>query len=174
MKNSFLLLSLLLSFSVSAKDMARTEDYEDTYKENADGSLVYVGKCSVHQDMAGINFLEKETLVEYIDLNYNDVTREEFLQRTSALEIELITAAELRTGGGEMPEGLDDFTADKIESTKFTGLNLYRLNIGVGGGNGMILVYNRTVTHGKISYELMSEVFDGDVEYCDSKVWLAK
>ncbi len=45
---------------------------------------------------------------------------------------------------------------------------------GVGGGNGMYLVFNRTVTKGKIAYELMSEVFDGDVEYCDSKVWLSK
>lgn len=173
MKNSFLLLSLLLSFSVSAKDMARTEDYDDVYKETADGSIVYVGACSVHQDMAGVNFLEKETLVEYIDLNYGDMTRKDFLEAARPIEIELINEAELRSGS-EMPEGLDDFSADKIESTKIKGLDLYRLNLGVGGGNGMYLIYNRTVTNGLIAYEFMAEIFDGDVEYCDSKVWISK
>lgn len=173
MKNSFLLLTLLLSFSVSAKDMSRTENYDDVYKETADGSVVYVGACSVHQDMEGVNFNVQGTLVEYFDSGYGNMTKEEFLKKTSALEIELIDAAALRAGA-DLPEGMDDFTAEKIKSTKFKGLDLYRLNIGVGGGNGMYLIFNRTVTKGQITYELMSEVFDGDVEYCDSKVWLSK
>lgn len=173
MKNSFLLLSLLLSFSVSAKDMSRTEDYDAAYQEAADGSLTYVGACSVHQDMDGINFLVKGTLVDYIDSEYGTLTREEFLKKASALEIELINAAALRVGS-ELPESMDDFTAEKIESTKFKGLDLYRLNIGVGGGNGMYLIYNRTVVNGKPAYEFLAEIFDGDVEYCDSKVWLSK
>lgn len=173
MKNSLILLSLLLSFTATAKDMSRTEHYDDVYKEQEDGSVVYVGKCSIHPDKVGVNYLDKETLVEYFDSDNGRLTREEFLKKTTALETELTDAAGLRTGS-EMPIGIDDFTADKIESTTFKGLNLYRLNIGVGGGNGMILVYNREVKNGKPVYELMAEVMDGDVEYCDSKVWLSK
>jgi hypothetical protein len=153
--------------------MARTEDFNDVYKAQEDGSVRYIGACSVHQDMASVNFLEKETLVEYIELTDREMTREEFLKQTSQLEIELINAVEIKTGL-DMPESLDDFTADKIESTKIKGLDLYRLNIGVGGGNGMYLIYNRKVTKGKVAYKLMAEVFDGDVNYCDSKVWLSK
>ncbi len=153
--------------------MARTEDYDVVYKETADGSVVYVGACSVHQDMEGVNFNVQKTLVEYFDTGIGNMSRKTFLKKTRALEIELIDAAALRVGS-DLPEGMDDFTAEKIESTKFSGLDLYRLNIGVGGGNGMYLIYNRTVADGKIAYELMSEVFDGDVEYCDSKVWLSK
>lgn len=173
MKTSLTILSLLLAFSATAKDMSRTENFDEVYVEREDGSVAYVGKCSVHQDMEGINFKTTKTLVEYFDSGYGDMTRADFLEKTSALEIELTDTAGLRVGS-EMPEGIDDFTAEKIESTKFLGLDLYRLNIGVGGGNGMILVYNRTVVNGKPVYEFMSEVFDGDVEYCDSKVWLSK
>lgn len=173
MKHSFLLLILLLSFSVSAKDMSRTENADEVYKVQEDGSVKYIGACSVHQDMAGVNFLVNETLVDYIDLTDSELTREEFLKQTSQLDIELINAAEKRASV-EFPEGLDDFSADKIESTKFKGLDLYRLNIGVGGGNGMYLIYNRAVSKGKVSYKLMAKVFDGDVNYCDSKVWLTK
>lgn len=156
MKNSFLLLSLLLSFSVSAKDMASTEDYDNAYKESADGSLVYVGSCSVHQDMSGTNFLVQKTLVEYFDTGYGDMTRKEFLKKTRSLEIELIEAAGERVGS-ELPESMDDFEAEKIESTKFRGLDLYRLSIGVGGGNGMYLIYNRTVSKNKVAHELMAK-----------------
>lgn len=149
--------------------MSRTEHYDDVYKEQEDGSVAYIGKCSIHPDKTG--YQDKEILVEYFDSDYGRLTRAQFLAKTAALETELTDAAGLRTGS-EMPIGVDDFTADKIESTIFKGLDLYRLNIGVGGGNGMILVYNRTVKNSKYAYELMMEIMDGDVEYCDSKVWL--
>lgn len=171
MKNSLILLSLLLSFTAAAKDMSRTENYDDAYQEQEDGSVAYVGQCSIHPDKAG--YQDKEVLVEYFDSDYGRLTRAQFLAKTKALETELTDAGGLRTGS-EMPIGIDDFTADKIESTIFKGLDLYRLNVGVGGGNGMILVYNRTVKNGKPAYELMMEIMDGDVEYCDSKVWLSK
>ncbi|MEA9357863.1 hypothetical protein SHI21_16655 [Bacteriovorax sp. PP10] len=173
MKKSLILLSLLLSFTANAKNMARTEKADDVYKEQADGSVVYVGKCSIHPDKVGINYLDKETLVEYFDSDYGRLSREEFLKKTAVLETALTDAGGLRTGS-EMPIGIDDFTADKIESTTFKGLDLFRLNIGVGGGNGMILIYNRKVLNGKPVYELMAEMMDGDLEYCDSKVWLSK
>lgn len=164
MKNSLLMISLLLSFSATAKDMARTESYDDAYKE-VNGYMVYVGSCSVHPDKEA--YTTDKTLVEYFEPGY-EMTMEEFLGKVKTLEIELITEADKIVEG--LPQ-VDDFTATKITSTKAIGLDLYLLNIGVGGGNGMILVYNRTVKNGKIKYDLMADMMDGDVNSCDSLVW---
>ena len=171
MKKSFLLLTLLLSFSLSAKDMSRNEAFSDVYKLTPTGSLKYHGACSVHENMMGTNFDVTEKLVEYMDLDAGELNRQEFLKATSSLEIGIINAAEkyIRVG---IPLGIDDFSADKIKSTKFKNLDLYRLNIGIGGGNGMYLIFNRTVIKGLPSYELMAEIFDGYVRNCDSRIWL--
>ena len=173
MKKSILLLTLMLAGAVSAKDMSKTENSKDVYKERADGSLEYIGACSVHEDKIGISFVVKKILVKYIDLNDGKLSREEFLKATRALEIDLINTAE-KYIGVSIPLGIDDFSADKIESTKILGLDLYRLNIGIGGGNGMYLIYNRTLHKGLVTYEIMAESFDGEVKYCDSRVWLFK
>ncbi len=164
MKNSLLIISLLLSFSAMAKDMARTESYNSASPE-VDGYLVYVGSCSVHPDREA--FTTDKTLVEYFEPSY-EMTMEEFLVKVNALESELITEADKIVQG--LPHA-DDFTATKITSAKAKGLDLYLLNIGVGGGNGMILVYNRTVKNGKVQYDLMADIMDGDVNSCDSLVW---
>lgn len=171
MKNSLIILSLLLSFAATAKDMSRTEHWEDVYKELEDGSVAYVGACSVHGDKNMT--IATQTLVEYFEPSY-EMTRPEFLAAVKPLEMELITAMESQGILSNLPEGIDDFYAEKIQHTTIKGLDLYLLNIGVGGGNGMILVFNRTVKNGRPVYEFMSEVFDGDIEYCDSKVWLTK
>lgn len=164
MKNSLLIISLLFSFSAMAKNMAKTESYEEAYKE-IDGYSVYVGACSLHPDREA--YTTDKTLVEYFEPRY-EMKMEEFLEKVKPLEIELITEADKIVDG--LPNA-DDFTATKITSTKASGLDLYSLNIGVGGGNGMILTYNRTVTNGKVHYELMADIMDGDVNFCDSKVW---
>lgn len=164
MKQSIFILSLLLSFSAMAKDMSKTETYEEAYKE-VNGYSVYVGTCSLHPDREA--FTTDKTLVEYFEPGY-EMTMKEFLEKVKPLETELLTEAD------KIVEGLpnvDDFTATKITSTKALGLDLYSLNIGVGGGNGMILTYNRVVKNGKVQYELMSDIMDGDVNFCDSKVW---
>ena len=68
----------------------------------------------------------------------------------------------------------DDITLEKAVSSRFPKLDLYRFNIGVGGGNGYYEFYNRSLKNGKPVYTKLSNVFDGDVEYCDSLVWLKK
>lgn len=173
MKKSLLLISLLLSFAVTAKDMSKTENPNDVYKETPQGTLEYIGACSVHEDMKDTHFKVTNVLVKYMDLNDGKLSRQEFLEATKILEIDIVNKAESYIGVS-IPQGIDDFRADKIESTKITGLDLYRLNIGIGGGNGMYLIYNRSVIDGLVNYELMSETFDGEVKLCDSKVWLFK
>lgn len=164
MKQSFLILSLLLSFSAMAKDMSKSETYEEAYKE-VNGYYTYVGSCSLHPDREA--YTTDKTLVEYFEPGY-EMTMAQFLEKTKTLEIELLNEANKIVEG--LPQ-VDDFTATKITSAKAKGLDLYSLNIGVGGGNGMILTYNRTVKNGKAHYELMSDIMDGDVNFCDSKVW---
>lgn len=170
MKHTLITLSLLLSFSALAKDMSRTESYDDAFKEASDGSLTYVGKCSVHQDYEGVNFNVSKVLVEQFELKY-EMTKAEFMEAVKAVEPELINAA-VATGEIYDIENSDDFAAERIVSTKFKNLDLYRLNIGVGGGNGMFLIFNRTVKNNKPNYEYLAFFMDGDVSYCDEKVWL--
>lgn len=172
MKKLLLLFILALSLSATAKDMSQTEN-SHVYVQLPNGTFRYVGACSVHEDMKDIDFKVQEVLVEYLDLDAGELSREEFLEATNSLEIGIINAAEKHIAVS-IPLGIDDFSADKIESTKIKNLDLYRLNIGIGGGNGMYLIYNRNFNNGQASYELMAEIFDGEVKYCDSSVWLFK
>lgn len=176
MKNTLIILSLLLSFSAMAKDMSRTETYDESYRELEDGSNEYVGGCSVHQDYEGKMFSVTKTIVETYEPEYQAPSAET-MKKLKHVEIELLTA----TASGQSSDSVadffaqvDDFALEKITHKKIKGLDLYRWNIGVGGGNGYYEVYNRTESKGKIKYEKLSNVFDGDVEFCDSKVWLKK
>lgn len=170
MKTSILILSLVLSFSTLAKDMSKTESWETAYSENEDTSLSYIGKCSVHEDYENVKFVVTKTLIEQFELPYQ-MTKAQFMERVKAVEPELIEAA-VNIGEVYEIESSDDFEVTKIESTVFKGLDLYRLNIGVGGGNGMFLVFNRTLKNNKPHYEYMAYTMDGDMSYCDEKVWM--
>lgn len=170
MKN-LLIAIFALSTSVSfAADMSKTESYKTAYKELADGSNVYVGKCSTHQDYENKFFKVTKTLVPYFEPGY-DARETDTINHTSNLEKELIEATKNHIQFESLAD-VDDLTVETITSTKFKGLNLYRLNIGVGGGNGIFAIFNRVVTKSGIKYELISSIMDGDVNFCDSKVWL--
>ncbi|MFA6236039.1 MAG: hypothetical protein WC635_01825 [Bacteriovorax sp.] len=171
MKASFIVFSLFLSLTASARDMSRTETYDEAYRELKDGTSVYIGGCSLHQDYEKKKFFVTKTLVKYFEPY--DMPAAEFKKKVKNAEKELLDIAG-KDAGAESMSDVDDLTIEKIRSTQFKNLDLYRLNIGVGGGNGMYLVYNRTVVDNKPQYELLSNVFDGDVEFCDSKIWLKK
>lgn len=167
MKNLVCILMVALTFQSFAEDMSRTESYKTAYRELADGSSKYVGGCSTHEDYQGKLFSVNKTIVQYFEPS----GREEDNQKLSVLEPELIRATKKAIQNDSLAT-VDDLTVEKISSLKFRYLDLYRLNVGVGGGNGMFIVFNRAIKNGRVVYELMSSVMDGDVEFCDSKVWL--
>ncbi|MBY0414331.1 MAG: hypothetical protein K2Q18_09200 [Bdellovibrionales bacterium] len=175
MKTSLLAISLLLSLSTFAKDMSDTETYEQSSIELDDGSIQYVGGCSVHQDYEGKLFKIEKEIVKTYEPSYNAPTAQT-MAKLKHVEIELLEATAAGSDGNvsDFFSQVDDFTLEKITSTVFKNLDLYRWNIGVGGGNGYYEIYSRSVKNGKISYDRLANVFDGDVEYCDSSVWLKK
>lgn len=171
MKHALFSILFLMSLNSYAADMSRTEKYEDTYSTDAEGNEIYTGGCSVHQDFENKKFIVTKTVVKYFEpRDYSPVG---FRKQMKGVDKELMIAALSNTGIDDLNDA-DDITVETIKSTVFNGLDLWRLNIGVGGGNGMFLVYNKTLVNGKPSYELMSNIFDGDIEYCDSKVWTTK
>jgi len=172
MRHTFILLSFALTLNVFAKDMSRTESYKDAYKDLPDGSTEYIGRCSTHQDYENKHFKVTETIIEYFEPEY-DMTEAEFEKKTARMDKELKKTLVAKLQFDSLKD-VDDLTLEKIVSLSFKGLDLYRLNIGVGGGNGMFLVFNKTKKNGNVQYELLSDVFDGDIEFCDSKVWLKK
>lgn len=172
MKSLLSLVLLSIALNSYAYDMSRTETYEEAYKDNADGSNTYVGGCSTHQDYEGKHFKVTKNLVPYFEPGY-DAPETDTLKKIHVLDKELIAEAKDHLVVDSLSQ-VDDLTVDKIQSLTFKGLNLYRMDIGVGGGNGMILVFNKVKHGSKIEYVLMSEVFDGDVEHCEDKIWLNK
>jgi len=175
MKNTLLALSLFVSFGAFAQDMSRTEDWKTAYRELEDGSTEYIGGCSLHQEYEGKKFIVTKTIVETFEPEY-DAPVTSTMNKLNHVEKELLEATAAGSGS-DVPEffsGVDDITLEKIAHKTIKGLDLYRWNIGVGGGNGYFEVYNRTVVNGKPQYEKLSNVFDGDVEFCDAKVWLKK
>lgn len=172
MKLTLIALTMIVSFSSFAQDMSRTEKYEDTYRELEDGSTEYIGGCSVHQDYEGKLFDVTATIVKSFEPSWKNP--KETMKKLSHVEKELLEAA----AGGEKIEdfyaNVDDVGLEKIESRVFKKLDLYRFNIGVGGGNGYYAVFEREVVKGKVTFTQLSNVFDGDIEYCDKSVWLKK
>ncbi len=175
MKSVLIALTLITAQSVFAQDMSRTETYKESYKDLPDGSTQYVGGCGLHQDYEGKFFQVTKTIVKTFEPAY-EAPVADTIKKLKHVEKELLEAAASGSEGdvGEFFSQVDDITLEKLSSKKFTGLDLFRFNIGVGGGNGYYEVYARSVKNGKISYEKLSNVFDGDVEFCDKKVWLKK
>lgn len=159
-----ILLLALVSFSAFAQDMSRTETWETAYREESDGSTTYIGGCGTHQDYEGKNFKTAATIVKYFEPR--EFTNAEIRAKLAKADPKLIAVIE--EGEEGYLEGVDDLTIEKLSSVRFKNLDLYLVNMGVGGGNGIIFVYNKT----KTGYELMSQVMDGDVEFCDKKVWI--
>lgn len=168
MKATLLALGLIFSLESFAVDMSRTENWKEVFVENNDGSLVYVGACTTHRDYEGAKILATKTLVKYFEpFEMDEAT---FNKKLKNVEPQLLETATHVLNGPLIDA--DDITITAFKSVVLPHLDLYKVDIGVGGGNGMILMFNRTLQNGVPTYQLVSNVFDGDVEFCDSLVWL--
>lgn len=159
-------LSVLFMFSQAfAQDMSRTETYEEAYADNSDGSRSYVGGCSLHEDYEDKKFSVTATVIEYFEPDYQ-MPQEELLKKLSVMGPELLKAVVDFIGyDGEI--GFDDLTLETIKY-KHSAQVFSRFNIGVGGGNGQYVTFMKT----NQGFKLVAHTFDGDLEFCDKKVWL--
>jgi hypothetical protein len=156
---------LITSSQLFAQDMSRTETYKEAYQNMNDGTRMYIGGCSTQEDYANQTFIVNKEIVEYFEPDMDEVA--DYNLRMKDVDPKLIAAVMPLAGWGDSLIETDDITLEKIESLIFPELELYRFNIGVGGGNGFYAVISKVGTH----YEVLSHVFDGDVEFCDKKVW---
>lgn len=169
MKMLILICLMLISGKNMANDMSKAEDSRSAYRTLSNGTSQYFGKCSTHEIYKNSKYFVTKTLIPYFQSNY-DSSEFEILKTISVLEPSLVNELKKHLEIQSFKD-MDDFIAQKIESVIVSNLELYQLSIGVGGGNGLVLVFNRIVTnHGPV-YELISKTLDGDVEFCDSKVW---
>ncbi|MCE3013799.1 MAG: hypothetical protein LW878_12100 [Proteobacteria bacterium] len=162
----FIAFSALFVFSQAfAQDMSRTESYRQAYRQNADGSSTYVGGCSLHEAYEDKKFSVTSTIIEYFEPDYQ-MPQEKILKKLSVMGPQLLEAVmEYIAYDGEI--GFDDLTLETIKF-KHSSQSFFRFNIGVGGGNGQYLTYLQTQS----GFKLVTHTFDGDLEFCDKKVWL--
>lgn len=134
-----------------------------------DGTSQYIGGCGLHEAYEGVHFTLGKTMVAYFEPGYND-TDAQILSRLKHVDPKLVARINDHLGGSVTH--VDDMTLVKVKSTRFSRLNLYRFSVGVGGGNGMYVVYNKIGEGARATYEIVADTFDGDVNFCDKKVWI--
>jgi hypothetical protein len=171
----------LFSFSAAAfaQDMTRLETIDDAYTETMDGGSRYVGKCSTHEDYYKFYYKTLKVIQSYIDdSRLSEDKIKDIIKKLDPQLLKLVLKENGLDNLGEPNESVisifqnyvDDITIDLISHQLYDGLDLIRFNIGMGGGNGGFTVFNKT----KNGFELISRTFDGDLSYCDKKVWLGK
>jgi hypothetical protein len=181
MLKALLVLSVVMSGSAFAQNMASSEQYRDAYVDMPDGSSRYVGKCSTHEDYDKFYFKSKKVVQKYVEPS--DMTPAQIKTMLAKFDKGLITqilkVLQMDDIAGEnvdqvtiFKDYIDDISATTVAHEVFPDLNLIRFSVGVGGGNGGYLVFNQSVKGTKTTYDLMSYTFDSDLNYCDKKVWL--
>ena len=160
--------------------MADKENYKDAYIDMPDGSSRYVGKCSTHEDYEKFYFKTKKVLQKYTDPS--DLSEAQikailakFDKEVISLVLKTLNMYEISNSSSEvsiLKDYIDDITVESISSVFGPELNLIRFNVGVGGGNGSYMVFNKIKNGSGITYEMMSYTFDSELNYCDQKVWL--
>ncbi len=175
-----LLFSVVFSGSLMAQNMADKENYKDAYIDMPDGSSRYVGKCSTHEDYEKFYFKTKKVLQKYTDPS--DLSEAQikailakFDKEVISLVLKTLNMYEISNSSSEvsiLKDYIDDITVESISSVFGPELNLIRFNVGLGGGNGSYMVFNKIKNGSGITYEMMSYTFDSELNYCDQKVWL--
>ena len=175
-----LALSVVLSGSVLAQNMAESEDYRTAYVDMPDGSSRYIGKCSTHEDYQKFYYKTKRTVLKYTEPS--DLPEAEIEAMLAKFDKKLLAQVLTTFDMYDVSNGssvvkifkdyIDDITVERITNVVFPNLDLIRFSVGVGGGNGGYVVYNQVKNGAVVSYEKMSYTFDSNLNFCDKKVWL--
>lgn len=152
----FIVLSLL-TLNVLASDYVLNDDYTYTY----------VGSCSLHEDYEHAMFRTIKVLVptEYypgVDFYKSlDPVSKDLFART--YELAMYEGFDLKNL--ENWRSLDDIEITQIVHYS-TGEELYRVNYGVGGGNGGFLTFSVTPNSPEV-YTVVAHTFDQDIYDCN-------
>ena len=183
MFQALLVLSFLVSGSVFAQDMSKSEDYKSAYFAVPDGSSRYIGKCSTHEDYDKFYVTTTKVLQKYVSPGeLSDKQVKALLAKFDKTVIfQVLKTFALDDMGEEgstvvsiFQDYIDDITVESLNHVIFPELDLIRFSIGVGGGNGGHVVFNKVKKGSEVTYEMMSHTFDSDLNFCDKKVWLGK
>lgn len=180
MFKTLLALSIVFSGSVFAQNMAASENYQDSNVDMPDGSSRYVGKCSTHEDYESFYFKTVKVLQKYVEpSDLSDAQMKAVLAKFDKTVIkQVFTIFDLYTLGKGATElsifkdYIDDLTVETLSHVVRPELDLVRFSVGVGGGNGGYIVFNKVKEGAATTYEMMSYTFDSDLNYCDKKVWI--
>jgi hypothetical protein len=175
---SLLVLMGMFASTSFAQDMSQTENYKDAYQEMPDGSSRYVGKCKTHEDKKGKTFKMGKTILKTIypqeydqsEVNalVNKIGADLFLKSMIAFFGDSFEVGSLALAKKEFPGLSDDMTVEQILLLDKPEMELIRVNMGYGGGNGGYAVF--LMKNGKVVKQL-SETGDGSLEFCDKLVW---
>ncbi len=146
-----------------------------------DGSSRYVGKCSTHEDYEKFYFKVKKVLHSHVEPH--DLSETELKTLLSKFDKSLMTQVlktlnmyDIAEGGASevsiLKDYIDDITVETLTHIVRPELDLIRFNVGVGGGNGGYMIFNKVKQGSAVTYEMMSYTFDSDLNFCDKKVWL--
>lgn len=183
MFKTLLVLSVLVSGSVFAQDMSKSENYKNSYVDMPDGTSRYVGKCSTHEDYAKVYFKTTKVLQKYV--SPGDMTETQIKALLAKFDkavisqvlktLDMYNIAEKDSSEVTiLKDYIDDITVESISHVVHPELDLIRFNVGVGGGNGGYMVFNKVKKGSSFTYKMMSYTFDSDLNFCDKKVWLQK
>lgn len=171
------MVSMFISSLSFAQDMSGKENYDQAYRQLPDGSSRYVGKCKTHEDYEGKAFLVQKVIQSNIDSDsFNDEIVKSITEQVGILPFRLMMKqffgdlADTSTTSSmihDFQEYADDITVDQISLIGSESQTFLRFNVGYGGGNGGYLVLFKTDS----GYLKISSTNDGELGYCDLKVW---
>jgi hypothetical protein len=148
----------------------------EDYRDNADGTSSYIGRCMLHDDYADDLYT-----VTDIEKTVSDPGMD-YVSSLTDFKLALVLFAMGDLGHFDLEDMtvdsgypfFDDITLQKVsfKDVEFKKQKIYRVSYGAGGGNGgfLTVVLNTTlIVNGKTQYlfKKVGHTFDRDLEFCD-------
>ncbi len=155
-------------FSISLLLIALNINASNDYRLNDDGTMSYIGPCTLHEDYESILYSTR-VVVPYTEYPSKELIRA--LETVDPAKFKMLKVAanleeynEDEVNIYEALSGFDDISFDNVFNESFG--QLQRLSYGAGGGNGGYMTFEVKSDN---SIKMVASTFDGDVLYCDSK-----